>query len=81
MDGQTADGTAFHADMKGGINDVDFYATFDGTAQTGFRPVPFDGFMRGQLGTGQAKGDWECQLRFAQDKMRGDWEARQTAVR
>ena len=77
--GQTSDGAPFNAEMDGKINGEFFYATFKGRADSGLRPIPFEGFLRGQLGAGTATGDWECELRFSRAKMSGTWEAKQEA--
>jgi|SRR5687768_3394002 len=77
LTGQTTDGAPFNAEMEGKINGEFFYATFAGRADSGMRPIPFEGFLRGQLGAGTATGDWECELRFTRAKMSGKWEAKQ----
>lgn len=79
LTGQTSDGAPFNAEMEGKINGEFFYATFEGRADSGMRPIPFEGFLRGQLGAGVATGDWECELRFSRAKMSGKWEAKQEA--
>jgi hypothetical protein len=76
MAGQTSDGAAFAAKMTGKItDDTFFYATFTGSAESGLRPIPFEGFLRGELGAGRAQGDWECTLRFTGVKFSGSWAA------
>lgn len=77
LSGQTTDGAPFDAEMEGKINGEFFYATFEGRADSGLRPIPFEGFLRGQLGAGVASGDWECELRFTGGKMSGAWETKQ----
>ena len=50
MEGATTDGAPFHATMKGTIRDNYFYANFEGRTDTGLRPIPFTGFMKGEPG-------------------------------
>lgn len=79
MEGKTSDGSPFHAEMEGKITDRYFYATFEGRTDTGLRPIPFEGFMKGELGDGQGKGDWDAKIRFTQTPMNGTWTVRQGA--
>jgi hypothetical protein len=77
MEGATSDGSPFHAKMKGTIRDAYFYATFDGRTDTGLRPIPFEGFMKGELVAGQGKGEWDATIRFTSAKMNGTWNVTQ----
>jgi hypothetical protein len=77
FEGATSSGQPFTAEMEGKINDRYFYATFKGTGRTEVYPVPFEGFLRGDLGSGQANGDWEAQISVSPVKMKGAWTARQ----
>jgi hypothetical protein len=79
MEGATSDGSPFHAAMKGTIRDTYFYANFDGRTDTGLRPIPFEGFMKGELGDGKGAGDWDAKIRFTQTAMNGTWSVQQTA--
>lgn len=78
MEGTTSDGSPFHATMKGKITDRYFYATFEGRTDTGLRPIPFEGFMKGELGDGKGAGDWDAKIRFTQTAMNGTWTVEQT---
>ncbi|HYH45627.1 MAG TPA: hypothetical protein VEG34_08065 [Thermoanaerobaculia bacterium] len=79
FNGTTNSGQPFEAEMEGKINDPHFYATFEGTSRTEIYPVPFEGFLRGELGSGKAGGEWETQIRTSPVKMRGAWTAEQVA--
>ncbi len=78
MEGATTDGAPFHADMEGKITDRYFYATFEGRTDTGLRPIPFEGFMKGELGDGKGAGDWDAKIRFTDTQMNGTWTVTQT---
>ena len=77
MEGKTSDGSPFHAEMEGKITDRYFYATFDGRTDTGLRPIPFEGLMKGELADGQGQGEWDAKIRFTQTPMNGTWTVRQ----
>jgi hypothetical protein len=77
FNGATSSGQPFEAEMEGKINEPYFYATFEGTSRTEIYPVPFEGFLRGELGSGKAGGEWETQIRTSPVKMRGAWTAAQ----
>ena len=80
MTGKTAGGEDFHASMKGSLSGMDLVAEFEGSATTDFRPVPFNGVVKGQLLQGKAHGSWECTLRFTDQRMLGTWQTDQTAA-
>jgi hypothetical protein len=77
MEGTTSDGSPFHAKMKGTIRETYFYATFDGRTDTGLRPIPFEGFMKGELAAGKGSGEWDATIRFTSAKMNGTWNVTQ----
>jgi hypothetical protein len=77
MEGTTRDRQSFQADLEGTIKGDYFYATFEGTGSAELRPVPFSGFMKGELRDGRGSGDWEATLRFTQQKLRGAWRVEQ----
>jgi len=77
MEGTTSDGSPFHAKMKGTIRETYFYATFDGRTDTGLRPIPFEGFMKGELAAGKGSGEWDATIRFTSSKMNGTWTVTQ----
>jgi hypothetical protein len=77
MEGTTSDGAPFHADMEGKISERYFYATFEGRTDTGLRPIPFEGFMKGELGDGKGAGDWDAKIRFTETPMNGTWTVTQ----
>ncbi len=79
MEGATSDGSPFHAKMKGTIRDTYFYATFNGRTDTGLRPIPFTGFMKGELAGGQGVGEWDATIRFTQNQVNGTWSVKQQA--
>jgi len=80
IEGHTSDGAPFAADMEGRIRDEHFYATFEGAGQAQLYRVPFEGFMRGRLGAGNADGEWEAELRGRGGKLAGTWAVEQIAV-
>lgn len=80
MTGKTEGGEDFHASMKGSLSGMDLVAEFEGSATTDFRPVPFNGVMKGQLLQGKSHGSWECTLRFTDQRMTGTWQADQTVA-
>ena len=77
MDGATSDGSPFHATMKGEIRETFFHATFEGRTDTGLRPIPFTGFMKGELAAGKGAGEWDATIRFTDAKMNGTWTVTQ----
>ena len=77
MEGTTSDGSPFHATMKGTIRDTYFYAKFDGRTDTGLRPIPFEGLMKGELADGRGTGDWDATIRFTSTQMKGTWQVEQ----
>jgi hypothetical protein len=77
MEGSTRDRQPFHADLEGTIKGDYFYATFEGTGSAELRPVPFAGFMKGELRDGRGEGDWEATLRFTEQELRGGWRVDQ----
>lgn len=81
MEGATTDGAPFHATMKGTIRDSYFYATFEGRTDTGLRPIPFTGFMKGELGQAKGSGEWDATIRFTDSKMNGTWSVTQQLAR
>lgn len=81
LEGSTAGGQPFKADLEGRIHGEDFYATLDGRAQLGLRPIPFTGILRGKLGQGRAGGDWQAELKLTGETFRGDWRADQVRAR
>lgn len=77
MEGTTQSGAPFHAEMEGEIRGELFRADFEGKSDTDFRPVPFNGSMRGRLGSGKGSGDWDARIRFTQEELRGSWSVDQ----
>jgi len=77
MEGTTESGAPFHAAMEGEIRGELFRADFEGKSDTDFRPVPFNGAMRGRLGSGKGSGDWDARIRFTQEELRGSWSVAQ----
>lgn len=80
IEGQTAEGAPFTAEMEGRIEGEHFYATFEGTGRAEVYRVPFTGFMRGRLGAGTAEGDWEAEVRARPGKLAGTWTVEQVAL-
>jgi hypothetical protein len=80
IEGHTADGAPFAADMEGRIRDEHFYATFEGAGQAQLYRVPFEGLMRGRLGAGTGEGEWEAELRGRGGKLAGTWTVEQVGV-
>lgn len=79
MAGATRGGQPFQADLEGKVKGDYFYATFEGRGSAELRPVPFTGFMKGELGRGAGSGEWEATLRFTAQKLRGGWQVEQVA--
>ncbi|MEM7480995.1 MAG: hypothetical protein AAF481_07450 [Acidobacteriota bacterium] len=84
LDGETSDGAPFEAVMEGRIEGDAFYATFEGDGRSGIYPVPFKGFLKGQLIDGAGGGEWEAQLETPLGeplgaKLLGDWQVQQVS--
>lgn len=78
LEGETRGGQPFKADMEGKIQGEYFYATLEGAARTDLRPIPFEGFLKGEIRGGAASGDWEATPRVGQfGKLEGRWQVEQ----
>lgn len=78
LEGTTAHGQPFTADMEGRIRGEHFYATFEGKSRAGLLPVGFEGLMRGTLSGGAGHGDWTAELMpRSTGEMKGTWEVTQ----
>ncbi len=80
IEGETADGAPFTAEMEGRIEGDHFYATFEGAGRAELYRVPFTGFMRGRLGAGAAEGEWEAEVRARGGRLTGTWVVEQVAL-
>ncbi len=80
LSGETQDRQPFAAEMEGRLSGDRFYAKFAGKSRAGMLPVAFEGLMEGELKAGHGEGEWSCELRFNQRRLKGHWRVEQVST-